>query len=717
MAETEIQEINKNLIQLPRGGYVVPSPIGAIQFGAPPETIKDSMKLPDGVPRLFVLPKHFFNWVKGISVAEVEFPIYYNFFLKKQKTFILCQEDQYKRFMTVLQESLFGPKELQLFQDYLEDVDPARVPALKKEMAYFRNGLKLSDLVSFVLFEDNKVSFRGITIEQREEKFSVTHDGTFLTDVPRDIEYVPTYDIGARLAEPFAPPVFGVTCLGPSHGFDPTENTSGFIIWMNQRGIMVDPPVNSTEWLIDSHVSPKLIDSIILTHCHADHDAGTLQKILEEGRITIYTTRTIMNSFLRKYGALAGVSSDYLAKLFRFQPVRVGEPVFVHGGRIDFRYSLHSIPTVGFMISYGDKSMVYSSDHNNDPELHAKLREEGVLSEYRYRELTDFPWKSDLIYHEAGIPPLHTPIKRLNALDEETQKKIVVYHIAKKDFPEETNLRLAHFGIEHTITLPVEPPPHRESYEILGLLSYLDYFQDIPINKAQKFITIVHKEELKQGEAIIRKGTLGDKFYIIQAGDVSVLGDDLKKKKIYSVYDSFGEASLLTDKPRSADVVAETDVTLYSIDKEEFLDFIRGTEMERMLHRLSRVRDSETWNTLSTSPYFGILTSTQKTYIESLLHKVELEKAQIITAEGEAVKKVYILRKGEVDVYKEGEKVAFLKNPGDMIGAMERIYHNTPSQYTFRSRGPLSLFAIEKTDILNFLENNPGLIMKLAYDF
>ena len=68
-------------ITLPRGGYIVDTPAGYIQFGSPPETIKDSMHLPKGVPQFFVLPNRFFNWIKGISVAEIEFPIYYNFFL------------------------------------------------------------------------------------------------------------------------------------------------------------------------------------------------------------------------------------------------------------------------------------------------------------------------------------------------------------------------------------------------------------------------------------------------------------------------------------------------------------------------------------------------------------------------------------------------------------------------------------------------------------
>jgi len=33
----------------------------------------------------------------------------------------------------------------------------------------------------------------------------------------------------------FTPPIFGVTVLGSSHGFDPKGNTSGYIVWINGR--------------------------------------------------------------------------------------------------------------------------------------------------------------------------------------------------------------------------------------------------------------------------------------------------------------------------------------------------------------------------------------------------------------------------------------------------------------------------------------------------
>ena len=48
----------------------------------------------------------------------------------------------------------------------------------------------------------------------------------------------------------FEPPVLGVTFIGTSHGFDPKGRTTGFIIWINGEGILVDPPIQTPEFLL-----------------------------------------------------------------------------------------------------------------------------------------------------------------------------------------------------------------------------------------------------------------------------------------------------------------------------------------------------------------------------------------------------------------------------------------------------------------------------------
>ena len=711
-----LSKLKQKITHLPRGGILVNTSVGYIQFGAPPETIKDTMALPESVPNIFVLPNQLFNWDKGISLAELEFPIYYNFFIKQKKTHIVCHKKQAKRLMKVLQEAVFGPKQLDISNDFHLLQDDIVIPDLKAELNYYKN-FTYRDLLSLEYFVDNTYKIQNITISiDKHNDFHLYEARKKIATIPGIIEYSPKVNIGQRLPEPYEPPLFGITCLGPSHGFDPTENTSGFIIWLNHGGIMVDPPVNSTEWLEDSNVNPKLIDSIILTHCHADHDAGTFQKILDEGKITIYTTRTIIDSFLHKYSALSNEPIGYLQQLFKFQPINIGKPVFIHGGEFRMFYTLHSIPTVGFTIHFQDQSFVYSSDHQNDPEIHKKLFDSGIISEVRYKELSNFPWDSCLIYHESGIPPLHTPIHYLNSLDETIQKKTVIYHIAKKDFPEKTKLTLAHFGIENTIYLKTKHPKFEKTYQILSVLKHLDFFQSFPIDKVQEFLMFVKEEKFKKGTYVIHKDTKGDRFFIIASGNVSVLYDGYKKKKTYGIYEYFGEVSLLTNKTRAVDIVAETDVIAYTIQKDHFLSFIAGTEFEETLKNLIKNRDRESWELLSMSKPFRRLTTYQKTWLESVLNPDNREKSGMLITEGENFENVFIIRKGQVEVSRGGKSVAMLKK-GDIVGAISKLDRKLPSSYTFSHNIPVSLYAVKRKDYEKFIERNPGLIMKLAYKF
>ncbi|MFC1670098.1 cAMP/cGMP-dependent 3',5'-cyclic-AMP/GMP phosphodiesterase [Spirochaetota bacterium] len=711
-----LKKINNIVTPLPRGGYLVDTSSGYIQFGSPAETIKDTMLLPKGVPLIFVLPSELFNWLKGISIAEVEFPIYYNFFIRNMKTRIICYKEQAERFKKILQESVFGPKKPNFQKDYSKDIPVDIIPKIKNEMDYFRT-MKFDDIVEFCTYNDNSCGVGDISIKIDDNKnFEVFDKDELIAYIPGRIEYKPKYLIGKRLKEPFIPPLFAMTCLGPSSGFDPFENTSGFIAWVNHNGIMIDPPVNSTEWLLDSNVNPKFIDSIILTHCHADHDAGTFQKILEEGKIKVYTTETIMMSFLRKYSALIDVSTDYLMKLFNFYPIKIGKPVFIHGARFDIFYSLHSIPTMGFRIEFQNKSLTYSSDHNNDPALHKKLFDEKIISEDRYKELSNFPWGSNIVYHESGVPPLHTPIDYLDSLPKNKKKKTVVYHIPQKDMPKKSLLTIAKFGIENTQYFKTKAPSFERAYQVIGLFKYADILSDMETPKVQEFVSIIEEESFKRGERIIKSGTPGDKFYIIYSGNVSIKSEDGNISKIFGTYDYFGEHSIMTGETRSADVIAETDVVLFSIGKDKFLSMIVGTKYEKQLKHLVEIRNNETWDILSKSGFFIFLTSSQRTFLELIITPDKKTEPGTIFNKGDKLDMMYIIREGNVVVSNGDDKISILQR-GDLFGSVVDIFEDRPSSYAFSNDGPLSLYSIKASDFKKFLQKYPGLIMKFDYIF
>ncbi len=702
---------------LSRGGMVVGTSEGPIQFGAVPETIKDTMGSDSGVPAIYVIPDRMFSAAQGVSLADLEFPIYFNFFARRRKTVCVCTATQKRAIAAVMREAVFGPQRV----DVAAEVAFGPVPDLGLEMAHFRKNpftgirMELEDMLEFATFDDDGTACVGaLEIKRRRDnKFAVRDQGKLIAEIPTDLPVPQLADeVHGRVA-PFHPPAFGITFIGTGHGFDPDTMTSGFIIWANHRGILVDPPVNSTEWLKQQEINPKLIDVVILTHCHADHDGGTLQKILSEGRVKVYTTPTIMGSFVHKYRHLVGLERKRFETLFDFVPVSVGEPVRINGAEFIFHYTLHSVPCIGFETYYGGKSLIYTSDTLFDPALFDQLFELGVVAEDRRDQLHNFPWHHDLVVHEAGIPPIHTRADLLAKQPDEVKKRMMLIHISPRNLPEESGLQIAPAGLDGTIALGEAKAKHSEPQEVLDVLSQVDLFRDFPIAKAAEFYAMARRRHFKAGERIIEKGTPGDTFYVIVRGKAAVQADDKDDSKVYGQYDYFGETALVLGVPRTADVYAKTDLDCLAIGRHDFLYFIRGTELAATLGRLARVRQLASWELLSRSAAFRQLTSTQMTQLQSILEDHLIYEGDFLGNEGDRLEHCFMVAKGQVEAYQDGKR-AFVLRKGDFSCDVSRLLSGAASPFTFKVTSPGLVYRIPRRGMTAFLRKNPGVYMRLT---
>ncbi|MBA3347014.1 MAG: MFS transporter [Actinobacteria bacterium] len=71
------------------------------------------------------------------------------------------------------------------------------------------------------------------------------------------------------------------------------------------------------------------------------------------------------------------------------------------------------------------------------------------------------------------------------------------------------------------------------------------------------------------GDEIIRRGDHGDRFYLVQSGEVEAqLEGDVK---LLGPGEGFGEIALLRDVPRTATVVARSDAQLLALERDDFL--------------------------------------------------------------------------------------------------------------------------------------------------
>ena len=703
---------------LPRGGSYVRTSAGAVQIGIPPETIKDVMELGLDVPVAYVLPRELFDRRRGLSVAEFEFPTYYSFFLLKRRCrLVVLSRDVERRVRSIFQESLFGPSAGPLPSEFADGFPESQRPNFEKESGYFRTvpgkgRLTVDDLIEFVVAEGGTARLdEKVTIE-----FGA--DAIVVHDVGREsVSTGATVTLpGRALSEPdlatapFVPPSFGVTVLGASHGFDPSGKTTGFLLWMGGRAILVDPPTDATDYLRVRGVAPKTIDGVILTHCHADHDAGTFQKLLEESQVSLYTTPHILGSFLRKYSALSGLSEDVLRRTFSFHPVRIGAPVHVRGGELWFRYTLHSIPAIGFDAFYGNRSISISGDTLYDPERVTQMYEAGVFERARYEALVGFPEHHSAILHEAGIPPLHTPTSALAKLPDEVKKRLYLVHIAAKDIPQGVGLRAAREGLEHTIRVePSSTPRLRDAIELLDNFAMVDFLRDLPLSRARSLLQVARRMALPAGELIVRQGARGDTFYIIVHGTVQIVKDGVAIRR-YRAGDYFGEMALLLDQPRSADAVALTDVDLVAIDRNDFLTVLRGSEMLTRLERLVRVRDEGAWELLAKNSVLAALTSAQKTQLQTYLLPCQAADDQVLWHAGEVPAHAYLVDDATVTMRcPEGELKPFTS--GAFLGEVDALRTGVPAPSSARVTRTGKLFSIERADLGRFFDDNPGVYL------
>jgi Cyclic nucleotide-binding domain len=86
--------------------------------------------------------------------------------------------------------------------------------------------------------------------------------------------------------------------------------------------------------------------------------------------------------------------------------------------------------------------------------------------------------------------------------------------------------------------------------------------------------------ELARGTWIVRQGEPGDRFYIVDDGEVDVEIDGRPVRR-QGPGTSFGEIALLRDVPRTASVRAATDVRLLALERDVFLSAVTGHTRSR----------------------------------------------------------------------------------------------------------------------------------------
>ncbi|MBI3177210.1 MAG: cyclic nucleotide-binding domain-containing protein, partial [Chloroflexi bacterium] len=113
----------------------------------------------------------------------------------------------------------------------------------------------------------------------------------------------------------------------------------------------------------------------------------------------------------------------------------------------------------------------------------------------------------------------------------------------------------------------------------IGLLRRIPLFADFESYELKLVAAQLETQEAEAGATIIRQGEVGDKFYIVEAGEAAVRlrgpdGAEVERARL-GPGDYFGEIALLMDVPRVASVVAAGAARLLTLNAAAFNELVR----------------------------------------------------------------------------------------------------------------------------------------------
>jgi MFS family permease len=123
---------------------------------------------------------------------------------------------------------------------------------------------------------------------------------------------------------------------------------------------------------------------------------------------------------------------------------------------------------------------------------------------------------------------------------------------------------LAH--IDRTLTVPTAQ---------LEALLTIEMFAPLPAPTLEALAASLQLVPVAAGETLFRQGDHGDRFYIVETGEIEIEIDG-RVTNVLGPGDHFGEIALLRDIPRTATARARKETQLYALERDAFLGAVTG---------------------------------------------------------------------------------------------------------------------------------------------
>jgi CRP-like cAMP-binding protein len=173
-------------------------------------------------------------------------------------------------------------------------------------------------------------------------------------------------------------------------------------------------------------------------------------------------------------------------------------------------------------------------------------------------------------------------------------------------------------------------------------------FQHLNEAQVKQVYDVMKRVTVKKGDVVIRQGDEGDWFYVVEDGELSVTiqaGDGPPMHILNYTTDGgktnpcFGELALMYSKPRAATVTAETDGSLWAMDRRSFRAILMKSSSESLVKTLRSVK------------ILSSLSVSQLQRLQDKLSEMSFKEGEFIITQGDTNStSLYLLSDGRVSI-------------------------------------------------------------------
>lgn len=229
--------------------------------------------------------------------------------------------------------------------------------------------------------------------------------------------------------------------------------------------------------------------------------------------------------------------------------------------------------------------------------------------------------------------------------------------------------------------------------EQLWLLRQVALFADFEEETLAALVPLLREVTVRPGQTIVEEKRPADRFYLVVAGRVRVLRDG-GETAVLQQGGYFGAGALLDGGRHEATYLAETAVTLLTIDRHRFYPLLQTNS--NLAHHISEGAAER--RLLQRMSLFRSLSPQQLDAMEARMERRTYQADEIVARQGQPRTYLYIVVEGQVEAVYEDENGRLclgIMGPGEHFGEYA-LFADTPYQATYRAVGQAALLLLDE---------------------